>query len=110
MLVLYPRSIIPYGVWLYQIMDKMVVEDRVCVSLAIQLAAVRSGVEGVVALVLNNRMKLGFHKVPTAGTDLESLAKAAATWGRVRGGASQRLGRRRQKSLERMGRPIVQVD
>jgi DNA-binding FrmR family transcriptional regulator len=69
--------------------EKMVVEDRDCVSIVIQLAAVRSGIEGVGALVLNNCMKLCFHKGPKAGTDLESLAKAVAIWGRVRGGDSQ---------------------
>ena len=69
--------------------EKMVAEDRDCVSIVIQLAAVRSGIEGVGALVLNNCMKLCFHKGPTAGADLESLAKAVAIWGRVRGGDSQ---------------------
>ena len=43
---------------------KMIAEDRDCVSIVMQLAAVRSGVEGVGALVLNNCMKLCFYKGP----------------------------------------------
>ena len=66
--------------------QKMVAEDRDCVSIVMQLAAVRSGVEGVGALVLNNCMKLCFYKGPEADTDIDSLAKAVAIWGRVRGG------------------------
>ena len=66
--------------------QKMIVQDRDCVSLVIQLAAVRSGIEGVGALVLNNCMKLCFHKGPDATTDIDSLARAVAIWGRVRGG------------------------
>ena len=38
--------------------QKMIAEDRDCVSIVTQLAAVRSGVEGVGALVLNNCMKI----------------------------------------------------
>lgn len=68
--------------------QKMITEDRDCVSIVIQLAAVRSGVEGVGAIVLNNCMKLCFHKGPEAVTDMDSLAKAMAIWGRVRGGDS----------------------
>ena len=65
---------------------KMIAEDRDCVSIVMQLAAVRSGVEGVGALVLNNCMKLCFYKSPDATTDIDSLARAVAIWGRVRGG------------------------
>lgn len=65
--------------------EKMIMEDRDCVSLVIQLAAVRSGIEGVGALVLNKCMKLCFHRGPDAATDIDSLAKAVAIWGRVRG-------------------------
>ena len=65
--------------------EKMIAEDRDCVSIVIQLAAVRSGVEGVGALVLNNCMKLCFHKGADATTDIDSLSKAVAIWGRVRG-------------------------
>ncbi len=66
--------------------QKMINEDRDCVSIVMQLAAVRSGIEGVGALVLNNCMKLCFYKGPEATTDIDSLARAVAIWGRVRGG------------------------
>jgi len=65
--------------------QKMIADDRDCVSLVIQLAAVRSGIEGVGALVLNNCMKLCFYKGPDAANDIDSLARAVAIWGRVRG-------------------------
>ncbi len=66
--------------------QKMITEERDCVSLIVQLAAVRSGVEGAGAMVLNNYMKLCFQKGPKAGTDMKSLARAISVWGRVRGG------------------------
>ncbi len=66
--------------------QKMIAEDRDCASIVMQLAAVRSGVEGVGALVLNNCMKLCFYKGPEATTDIDTLSKAIAIWGRVRGG------------------------
>jgi len=69
--------------------QKMIAEDRDCVSIVMQLAAVRSGIEGVGALVLNNCMKLCFYKGPDATTDIDSLARAVAIWGRVRGGDSK---------------------
>ena len=69
--------------------EKMIAEGRDCVSIVTQLAAVRSGIEGVGALVLNKCMKLCFYKGPDATTDIDSLARAVAIWGRVRGGDSQ---------------------
>ena len=66
--------------------EKMIGDGRDCVSIVIQLAAVRSGIEGIGALVLKNCMKLCFHKGPNAITDIDSLEKAMAIWGRVRGG------------------------
>jgi DNA-binding FrmR family transcriptional regulator len=66
--------------------EKMIEDDRDCVSIVIQLAAVRSGIEGIGALVLNNCMKLCFLKGPDAATDIDSMARALAIWGRVRGG------------------------
>ena len=69
--------------------QKMIAEDRDCVSIVMQLAAVRSGVEGVGALVLNNCMKLCFYQGPDATTNIDSLSKAVAIWGRVRGGDSK---------------------
>jgi hypothetical protein len=55
----------------------------------LELAAVRSGIEGVGALVLNNCMKLCFYKGPDAATNINSLTKAVAIWGRVRGGENK---------------------
>lgn len=69
--------------------ERMILEERDCVSLVIQLAAVRSGIEGVGALVLNNCMKLCFRRGPDAATDVEALSRAVAIWGRVRGVDSQ---------------------
>ena len=69
--------------------QKMISEDRDCVSIVMQLAAVRSGVEGVGALVLNNCMRLCFYKGPDAATSIDSLSKAVAIWGRVRGDDSK---------------------
>ena len=66
--------------------EKMVADDRDCVSIVIQLAAVRSGIEGIGALILNNCMKLCFQKGADAVTDIHSLSRAIAVWGRVRGG------------------------
>ncbi len=66
--------------------QRMIAEDRDCESIVMQLAAVRSGIEGVGALVLNNCMKLCFFKGPDATTDIDSLTRAMAIWGRVRGG------------------------
>jgi DNA-binding FrmR family transcriptional regulator len=64
---------------------KMIAEDRDCVSIVMQLAAVRSGIEGVGALVLNNCMKLCFYQGEDSTTNIDSLSKAVAIWGRVRG-------------------------
>jgi DNA-binding FrmR family transcriptional regulator len=64
---------------------KMIDEDRDCVSIVMQLAAVRSGVEGVGALVLNNCMKQCFYQGGDSATSIDSLSKAVAIWGRVRG-------------------------
>jgi DNA-binding FrmR family transcriptional regulator len=69
--------------------EKMIADDRDCVSIVVQLAAVRSGIEGIGALVLNNCMKLCFHKGTGATTDLDSLARAVSIWGRVRGGDTE---------------------
>ncbi len=66
--------------------EKMILDDRDCVSIVIQLAAVRSGIEGVGALVLNNCMKLCFQKGSDATADIDTISRAVAIWGRVRGG------------------------
>ena len=69
--------------------EKMIENERDCVSIVTQLAAVRSGIEGIGALLLNNCMKLCFYKGPDASSDIDSLSKAVAIWGRVRGGDSK---------------------
>lgn len=69
--------------------EKMIVENRDCVSIVMQLAAVRSAVEGVGALVLNNCMKVCFDKGSNTTTDIDDLSKAVAIWGRVRGGENK---------------------
>ena len=66
--------------------EKMIADDRDCIDIVIQLAAVRSGIEGIGALVLNNCMRLCLHKGTDATTDVDSLSRAVAIWGRVRGG------------------------
>ena len=67
--------------------EKMIVDGRDCESLVTQLAAVRSAVESVGALVLNNYMRLCFQKDTEAeSVNIDSLARAVAIWGRVRVG------------------------
>jgi DNA-binding FrmR family transcriptional regulator len=67
--------------------EKMIDEGRDCESLVIQLAAVRSAIDSVGALVLNNYMKLCFRKDAEIGSaDVDSLARVVAIWGRVRVG------------------------
>lgn len=66
--------------------EKMIADDRDCVSIVVQLAAVRSGIEGIGALVLNNCMKLCFHRSADSTSHIDSLSKAVAIWGSVRGG------------------------
>ena len=68
-------------------LEKMITDDRDCESLVTQLAAVRSAIESVGALVLNNYMKFCFRKdaVTESGT-IDSLARAISVWGRVRVG------------------------
>ena len=67
--------------------QKMILEDRECESLVTQLVAIRSAIESVGALVLNNYMKLCFRKGDKAGPDaLSSLARVVSIWGRVRVG------------------------
>jgi DNA-binding FrmR family transcriptional regulator len=69
--------------------EKMIEDKRDCVSIVTQLAAVRSGVEGIGALVLNNCMKLCLYKGPGATADVDSLERAVSIWGRVRSGESK---------------------
>ena len=66
-------------------LQRMIEEGRDCESILIQLAAVRSAIEGVGALVLNNYMKLCIHKETEAelNNSLSSLARSIAIWGRL---------------------------
>ena len=67
--------------------EKMIVEQRDCESLLTQLAAVRSAIESVGALMLNNYMKLCFQRDKEFDpANIDSLARAVAIWGRVRVG------------------------
>ena len=67
--------------------EKMVADGRDCESLITQLAAVRSAIESVGALVLNNYMQLCFRKEAGSEKDnVDALARVVAIWGRVRVG------------------------
>ena len=64
--------------------QRMIQNDRDCESIITQLAAIRSAIEGVGALLLNNYMKLCFTKGDQGGSaNIDSLARAVAIWGRV---------------------------
>jgi DNA-binding FrmR family transcriptional regulator len=65
--------------------EKMITEDRDCESLITQLAAVRSAIESVGAIVLKNYMKFCYKKEPESETDnIDSLARAISVWGHIR--------------------------
>ena len=67
--------------------QKMIEGGRDCEGIVMQLAAVRSAIEGVGSLVLNNYMKLCFRSEgETEATSIDSLTRAIAIWGRVRVG------------------------
>ena len=67
--------------------EKMITDERECESIVTQLAALRSAIESVGALILKNYMKLCFRKDPTGeSASVDSLARAIAIWGRVRVG------------------------
>jgi DNA-binding FrmR family transcriptional regulator len=65
-------------------LQKMIEGGRDCESILTQLAAVRSAIESVGALVLNNYLKFCFTQSGERETgDIDSLARALAIWGRV---------------------------
>ena len=69
--------------------QRMIEEGRDCESIITQLAAIRSAIEGVGALVLNNYMKLCFpRRNEPESTDFDAFARSVAIWGRVRVGDS----------------------
>ena len=66
-------------------LEKMVVEERECESIVIQLAAVRSAIDSVGALVLNNYIKICTPAESQADSEAyKSLVKVVGVWGRVR--------------------------
>ena len=67
--------------------QRMIEGGRDCEGIITQLAAVRSAIEGVGSLVLNNYMKLCFRRESETGVaNIDSLARAIAIWGGVRVG------------------------
>ena len=65
--------------------EKMIQNGRDCESIVTQLAAARSALDGVGALILRNYMTLCFRKgVETEAASVSSLARAIAVWGGVR--------------------------
>jgi DNA-binding FrmR family transcriptional regulator len=66
--------------------ERMIEEGRDCESIITQLGAVRSAIEGVGVLLLSNYTKICFGKQTLECTDIESLARAIAIWGRLRVG------------------------
>ena len=66
-------------------LQKMVAEERECEIIVTQLAAVRSAIDSVGALVLNNFIKICTPR--GSGTDpavYESMVRVVGVWGRVR--------------------------
>ena len=65
-------------------LQKMVVEERECESVVTQLA-VRSAIDGVGALVLNNYIKICSPRGSETGPGVyESMVRVVGVWGRVR--------------------------
>lgn len=64
--------------------QKMLDDDRDCVSVIMQLAAIRSGIEGIGALALNNCMRHCLYDDSSTTSDVNALTKALQIWGRVR--------------------------
>ncbi len=66
-------------------LQKMVADERDCESIVTQLAAVRSAIDGVGALVLNNYVKICAPKGSQTDPDVyESMVRVVGVWGRVR--------------------------
>ena len=66
-------------------LQKMVTEERECESIVTQLAAVRSAIDGVGALVLNNYIKICAPRGSKADPEVyESMVRVVGVWGRVR--------------------------
>ena len=66
-------------------LQKMVTDERECESIVTQLAAVRSAIDSVGALVLNNYIRICAPKGSlTDPAVYESMVRVVGTWGRVR--------------------------
>ena len=66
-------------------LDKMVAEERECETIITQLAAVRSAIDAVGALVLNNYIKICAPKGNETDPEVyKSMVKVVGVWGRVR--------------------------
>jgi len=64
-------------------LQKMLTDGRDCESIVTQLTAVRSALESVGQLVLNNYMHICFRKEVNIEDTAESLARVVAIWSRV---------------------------
>lgn len=68
-------------------LNKMVAEERGCESIITQLAAVRSAIDAVGALVLNNYIKICAPRGNETDPEIyKSMVKVVGVWGRVRMG------------------------
>ena len=66
-------------------LQKMVVDERECESIVTQLAAVRSAIDNVGALVLNNYIKICAPRGSESDPDVfQSMVRVVGVWGRVR--------------------------
>lgn len=66
-------------------LEKMVAEERECEAIITQLAAVRSAIDAVGALVLNNYIKICAPKENETDPEVyKSMIKVVGVWGRVR--------------------------
>ena len=66
-------------------LQKMVAEERECESIVTQLAAVRSAIDSVGSLVLNNYIKICAPKGSATDPNVyESMVRVVGVWGRVR--------------------------
>jgi DNA-binding FrmR family transcriptional regulator len=66
-------------------LQKMVADERECESIVTQLAAVRSAIDSVGALVLNNYIKICAPKGKKTDSEVyESMVRVVGVWGRVR--------------------------
>jgi len=65
-------------------LQKMVSDERDCESIVTQLAAVRSAIDSVGALVLNNYVKICVPSGSKTDPDVyESMVRVVGVWGRV---------------------------